>query len=156
MSDGVRRDRPLVNDDGTLSRAGQTPRRPAARPVQSSSKMRSIMGAPEEGRANGGTYGGAYGTAYGSRSSAYGSGAHGSASKGSGSYGSGAQGGSAYSSARTAPRPAPVKVTPKSPAQNRGAVLRARPQPTQTARQAGQYGYGYALSLIHISEPTRP
>lgn len=129
MSDGVRRDRPLVNDDGTLSRAGQTPRRPAARPVQSSSKMRSIMGAPEEGRANGSAYGGAYGTAYGSRSSAYGSGAH---------------GGSAYSSARTAPRPAPVKVTPKATAQNRGAALRARPQATQTARQAGQYGYGYA------------
>lgn len=144
MSDGVRRDRPLVNDDGTLSRAGQTPRRPAARPVQSSSKMRSIMGAPEEVRANGGTYGGAYGTAYGSRSSAYGSGAHGSAGKGSGSYGSGAHGGSAYSSARTAPRPAPVKVTPKAPAQDRGAALRAHPQPSQTARQSGQYGYGYA------------
>ena len=143
MSDGGRRDRPLVNDDGTLSRAGQTPRRPAARPVQSSSKMRSIMGSSEEERTNGGAYGSAYGPAYGSRNSAYGSGAHGTVVKGS--YVSGAYGsGSAYSNARAAPRPAPVKVTPKAPAQDRGATLRARPQPTQTARQAGRYGYGYA------------
>ena len=143
MSDGGRRDRPLVNDDGTLSRAGQTPRRPAARPVQSSSKMRSIMGSSEEERTNGGAYGSAYGPAYGSRNSAYGSGAHGTVGKGS--YVSGAYGsGSAYSNARTAPRPAPVKVTPKAPAQDRGATLRTRPQPTQTARQAGRYGYGYA------------
>ena len=101
------------------------------------------MGSSEEERTNGGAYGSAYGPAYGSRNSAYGSGAHGTVVKGS--YGSGAHGSdSAYSNARTAPRPAPVKVTPKAPAQDRGATLRTRPQPTQTARQAGRYGYGYA------------
>ena len=94
------------------------------------------MGSSEEERTNGGAYGSAYGPAYGSRNSAYGSGAHGTVGKGS--YGSGAYGsGSAYSNSKTAPRPAPVKVTPKAPAQDRGATLRTRPQPTQTARQAG-------------------